>query len=57
VVQAALQRLQQENYLDIIPISGAFVRFPIQKMTMGNVDLPKNSGPELQEAGSFIHLA
>jgi DNA-binding GntR family transcriptional regulator len=56
-IRAALQRLQQENYIDIIPNSGAFVRFPIQKMTMGNVDLPKNSGPELQEVGSFIHLA
>ncbi|WP_028778784.1 GntR family transcriptional regulator [Shimazuella kribbensis] len=57
-IRAALQRLQQENYIDILPNSGAFVRFPVQKMTMGNVDpLPKNSGPELQEVGSFIHLA
>lgn len=57
-IRAALQQLQQENYIDIVPNSGAFVRFPVQKMTMGNVDaLPKNNGPELQEVGSFIHLA
>jgi DNA-binding GntR family transcriptional regulator len=57
-IRAALQRLQQENYIDIVPNSGAFVRFPVQKITMGNVDShPKNSGSELLEVGSFIHLA
>jgi GntR family transcriptional regulator len=57
-IRTVLQRLQQENYIDIIPNSGAFVRFPVQKMTMGNVEsFPKNSGPELQEVGSFIHSA
>jgi GntR family transcriptional regulator len=55
-VREALQRLQLERLIDIIPRGGVFVRSPIQKIVLGGSDFPKNVGPELKKSGSFIHL-
>lgn len=46
-VRAALQRLQADNLIDIVPRGGAFVRSPATKAMIVN-------GPELQQSGSFI---
>jgi GntR family transcriptional regulator len=47
-VRAALLRLQAENMIDIVPRGGAFVRAVSTKAVIA-------SGPELKQAGSFIH--
>lgn len=46
-VRTALLRLQADNLLDVVPRGGAFVRPPTTKAIVA-------SGPELQQAGSFI---
>lgn len=46
-VRAALLRLQGENIVDVVPRGGAFVRSATAKAVIA-------SGPELQQAGSFI---
>ncbi len=53
-VRAALQRLQAENIVDIIPRGGAFVRSPGAKITVGPPGPNILAGPELKRAGSFI---
>jgi GntR family transcriptional regulator len=53
-VRAALQRLQAENIIDIIPRAGAFVRSPNAKITVGPPGPNILAGPELKRAGSFI---
>lgn len=54
-VRTALLRLQSDNLIDIIPRGGMFVKFQPAKVTVG--DPLKNAGPELQNKGSFIHMA
>lgn len=46
-IRAALLRLQAENLVDIVPRGGAFIRSNSAKAIIA-------SGPELQQAGSFI---
>lgn len=55
-VREALQRLQAENIIDIIPRGGAIVRIPGAKITVGPAKptTSKASGLELKRAGSFI---
>lgn len=53
-VRAALQRLQAENAIDIVPRGGAFVRSPGAKITVGPPGPNILAGPELKRAGSFI---
>lgn len=55
-VRAALQRLQAENIVDIVPRGGVFVRSPSTKVLIGpsNPTPTKAAGLELKRAGSFI---
>ncbi|UWE04874.1 GntR family transcriptional regulator [Laceyella sacchari] len=53
-IRTALLRLQSDNLIDIVPRGGIFVRSHAPKVKMGG-GTPKNKGPELQQAGSFIH--
>src|SRR5579884_3859664 len=56
-VRAALERLQADNLISIIPRGGAFVRAPAEKIRIGpsGPDGPlKLRGLELKRAGSFI---
>jgi GntR family transcriptional regulator len=53
-IRTALLRLQSDNLIDIVPRGGIFVRSLTPKVKMGGGN-PKNKGPELQQAGSFIH--
>jgi GntR family transcriptional regulator len=46
-IRAALQRLQAENLIDIVPRGGAFVRSSSFKAVVG-------SSAELEEAGAFV---
>ncbi len=57
-IRTALLRLQSENHINIVPRGGVFVQAHPPKVTMGELHslLPKNTGPELQQVGSFIHL-
>ncbi len=48
-IRAALQRLQAENLIDIVPRGGAFVRFSSFKAVVG-------SGAELEQAGTFVRM-
>jgi GntR family transcriptional regulator len=48
-IRAALQRLQAENLIDIVPRGGAFVRSSSFKAVVG-------SGAELEQAGTFVHM-
>jgi GntR family transcriptional regulator len=50
-IRAAFRRLQEENLIQIIPRSGAFVRSKATKVTVGS-PLAKNL--ELKSSGSFI---
>ncbi len=52
-VRAALQRLQAENILDVVPRSGTFVRALSRKVTVGPGSKAAK-GLELKRAGSFI---
>lgn len=52
-VRSAIQRLQAENIVDIVPRAGAFVRHIARKVTVGpSTKMAK--GLELKRAGSFI---
>jgi GntR family transcriptional regulator len=55
-LRAALERLQADNLIEIIPRGGIFVRSYIPKVVLGpsDPDLPIAAGPELKKAGSFI---
>jgi GntR family transcriptional regulator len=53
-IRTALLRLQSDNLIDIVPRGGIFVRSHTPKVKLGSGN-PKNKGPELQHAGSFIH--
>src|SRR5437879_90835 len=55
-VRSALQRLQTENIIDIIPRGGAVVRMPGAKITIGPSTPRSDKAPalELKRAGSFI---
>lgn len=55
-VREALQRLQAENIIDIVPRGGAFVRSASTKVTIGAPTPTPNIAPgmELKRAGSFI---
>ncbi len=53
-VRGALQRLQAENIIDIVPRGGAFVRSPSAKVLVGPTSPNVASGLELKRAGSFI---
>src|SRR5581483_1468912 len=46
-IRAALQRLQAENLIDIVPRGGAFVRASSLKAVVG-------SGAELEQSGAFV---
>lgn len=50
-VRVALQRLQSENVLDILPRAGAIVRSPSMRVTVGSAIA---QGQELKQYGSFI---
>lgn len=52
-VRAAMQRLQSENIIDVVPRAGAFVRAPSRKVTVGPGGKTAK-GLELKRAGSFI---
>jgi GntR family transcriptional regulator len=60
-VRAALERLQADNLISIIPRGGAFVKAPAEKILIGpsgpdevSTPTPKLRGLELKRAGSFI---
>ena len=55
-VRGALQRLQAENIIDIVPRGGAFVRSASAKVTIGTSIPTPDIAPsmELKRAGSFI---
>jgi DNA-binding GntR family transcriptional regulator len=55
-IRTALQRLQAENIIDIIPRGGAFVRLPSSKVIVGpsTPTLSIADGLELKRAGSFV---
>lgn len=53
-VRGALLRLQAENFVDIVPRGGAFVRSSSSKIVVGPSSPGIASGLELKRAGSFI---
>ena len=53
-VRSALDRLQAENIIDIVPRGGVFVRSPVTKIVVGPSDPTIAKGLELKRAGSFI---
>lgn len=56
-IRSAFLRLQSDNLIDIVPRGGNFVRSHNSKVILGgsNSYPPINAGPELMNAGSFIH--
>ncbi len=53
-VRAALQRLETENLVSIVPRAGAFVRSPSAKAIISAPGAAIAREPELKHAGSFI---
>jgi DNA-binding GntR family transcriptional regulator len=54
-IRSALQRLQADNLVDIIPQSGVFVRYPASRVVVGPSAPNMKAKPlELKRAGSFI---
>lgn len=53
-VRAALQRLETDNLVSIVPYAGTFVRSPSTKAIIAAPGGPLMSGPELKRSGSFI---
>jgi GntR family transcriptional regulator len=53
-VRSALNRLQTENMIDVVPRGGAFVRSPSAKILVGPASPDIAKGLELKRAGSFI---
>ncbi|HZR43554.1 MAG TPA: GntR family transcriptional regulator [Ktedonobacteraceae bacterium] len=53
-VRSALNRLQTENMIDVVPRGGAFVRSPSAKILVGPSSPRVAKGLELKRAGSFI---
>lgn len=53
-VRSALNRLQTENMIDVVPRGGAFVRSPSAKVLVGPASPGIAKGLELKRAGSFI---
>jgi len=53
-VRAALQRLEAENLVSIVPRAGAFVRSPSVKAIINSPGVAIARGPELKRSGSFI---
>src|SRR5215469_1525242 len=53
-VRAALQRMETDNLVSIVPYAGTLVRSPSAKAIIAAPGGPLTSGPELKRSGSFI---
>jgi GntR family transcriptional regulator len=55
-VRAALLRLQSENLIEIVPRGGAFVRSTTPMEILGDTNLPKIEGKELQQSDTYMQV-
>jgi GntR family transcriptional regulator len=55
-VRAALLRLQSENLVEIVPRGGAFVRSTAPMEILGDANLSKIEGKELQQSDTYMQV-